>query len=197
VKTINNFNLIKKIIEFKTKNLGDFFFIQILKRRKDNPNMNKDMIVIDVFFIKNEDELEDKKNRIIEICETNNARAYIHLNKRNMKKVALQTLRLVAENIASEQYNIRNCYTSACGQYHSDENKTWVIDIDNSIYKANDYINCIEKLEPINEESKILAIIPTKNGFHLISKPFRLDQFRIMYPKVDIHKDNPTILYIP
>ena len=46
-------------------------------------------------------------------------------------------------------------------------------------------------------ESKIYAYIPTKNGYHIITKPFNLKQFKDKYPDIDVHKNNPTILYIP
>jgi hypothetical protein len=43
--------------------------------------------------------------------------------------------------------------------------------------------------------------IPTKNGFHIITRPFnisKLNQLLIMekLPRMDSHKDNPSILYI-
>lgn len=47
--------------------------------------------------------------------------------------------------------------------------------------------------EPVGPKS--LAIIPTKNGYHIVTRPFRCDEFFNHFPDVDIHKDNPTILY--
>ena len=44
---------------------------------------------------------------------------------------------------------------------------------------------------------KVISIVPTKSGVHLISKPFDLQEFTKKYPHIDIHKDNPTNLYIP
>ena len=31
----------------------------------------------------------------------------------------------------------------------------------------------------------------------IITKPFNLKQFKDKYPDIDVHKNNPTILYIP
>ena len=45
---IDNSLLIKTILSF---NKDDFYFVQVMKRRKDNPDMEKDMIVIDNFYI--------------------------------------------------------------------------------------------------------------------------------------------------
>lgn len=191
---IDNFELIAELIKDKTT-AGEFYFLQILKRRKDNPELGKDMILIDNFFIKSAEDLLNKRERIIELCETNNARAYFRLNKRSERKIALQTLKLIADNIASDNYNIKNCYLSCCGQYHSDENKTWLIDIDSNDEEYDrsiqEFINT--KCSPIG--MKIISNIPTKNGHHLITRPFNLMEFRKEFEGVDIHKDNPTILY--
>jgi hypothetical protein len=49
-------------------------------------------------------------------------------------------------------------------------------------------------------------ILPTKNGKHIICPPFNKMTFQQMWDKsenlkqldmLDIHKDNPTILYVP
>jgi hypothetical protein len=44
---------------------------------------------------------------------------------------------------------------------------------------------------------KIEAIIPTKNGHHLITKRFNTQTFKEKYPEIDIQKKNPTLLYYP
>ena len=41
---MNNFQKIKPVLKFENEN--DFYFIQILKRRKDNPEMDRDVKVI-------------------------------------------------------------------------------------------------------------------------------------------------------
>lgn len=196
---IDNSDLILPLLNFTKK--GDFYFIQILKRRKDNPEMDKDMHLIDNFFIYSPENYIKKLDRIKYICMATNSRAYIRLNKRNDEKVALQNLRLLAENISQKNYDVKNCYLSSCGQYHSDENKTWLIDIDNSeenivtLYNLIKIEVFIEHLRP--EGNKNIAIIPTKNGYHFITKPFQLDLFMKEFPNISVHKDNPTILFIP
>ena len=44
---------------------------------------------------------------------------------------------------------------------------------------------------------KVEAIIPTKNGHHLITKRFDVMSFKQEYPDIDIQKKNPTLLYYP
>lgn len=47
------------------------------------------------------------------------------------------------------------------------------------------------------EGEKIEAIIPTKNGYHLITKRFDVMEFNKKYPNLDIQKKNPTLLFLP
>ena len=42
---------------------------------------------------------------------------------------------------------------------------------------------------------KVFMTVPTKSGVHLITWPFDLGQFKAKYPNIDVHKNNPTLLY--
>jgi hypothetical protein len=183
---INNFEDFKSLMNFTE--IGDFYWINIIKRRKDNPNLNRSEKIIKTYNIYSIEDLDKCKQSIIECCELNNARAYIHINKRNDKKIALRTLALIAETVASENYNIRRCYDSACGKYHSDENKKWIIDIDT---KDNLELEDLNKQLKVNTINKLFTF-ETLNGYHIITNPFALDYFHY---KADIHKDNATLLY--
>ena len=47
------------------------------------------------------------------------------------------------------------------------------------------------------EGKKIEAVIPTKNGWHLITGKFDVKTFNEKFPDIDIQKKNPTLLYLP
>ena len=145
--------------------------------------------------------------KIIKICNDENARAYFRLNRRDAKKVGLQMLKRITDLIISENYRpIKNSYASIACEFHSDPDKTWLIDIDWIDYE--NFPGAIEKIKEIISNLQIEAKreplmieIPTKNGFHIITRPFnigKLNQLLIMekLPQMDSHKDNPTILYI-
>ena len=193
---MNNFQIIRELLKFDDPD--KFYFIQIFKRRKDNPEMGKDMCNIDNFCVYSMKDYERYEKRIIDVCERNNARAYIRLNRRSDKKIALQMLARMAQMIASEQYNIRKLYYSIAGEFHSEEDKTWIIDIDIKPFNDFDKIEkLINGLQPTGD--KLIGIIPTVNGFHMVTRPFNLAEFR-KYMQLqggipDIHKDNPTLLY--
>ena len=74
---MNNFEKIKEILKFENEN--DFYFLQVLKRRKDNPEMDRDVKVVKSFYIFSQKELDDVTDTIITLCENENARAYIFI----------------------------------------------------------------------------------------------------------------------
>lgn len=200
---IDNFNKIFELIEGKSSE-GEFYFLQIIKRRKDNPTMSKNAKTIETYQINNSAELLKQKDTIIGLCEQNNARAYFNINKRSYKQIALETNALVARNIANGNYNIQNCYESCCGKYHSEPKVNWILDMDDD-YNMDLAIEIITDLQKqIFEKSKghkdykIITRIPTKNGEHLITNKFNVMEFKKRYKlPIEIKKDNATILYIP
>jgi len=102
--------------------------IEILKRKKDNPQMNKSEELLDVYEIHSKEEIESHCPHIIKKCQEHNARAYIRVNKRSHKKMALEMLREIANRVANGDYNIRNVYHSMLGKFHSDTEKKWIVD---------------------------------------------------------------------
>jgi len=97
----------------------------------------------------------------------------------------------------------RQAFSKACGQCHNDKNKKWILDIDDlTLDKAETTIKEVsERLKnvmPLGD--KIIECIPSLTGFHIISKPFNIQEYQRIRPELihfDIHKDNPTNLYIP
>ncbi len=196
---INNFIKIKPLLDFP--NDDSFYFIQLIKRRKENPEMPKSEIVLNTHYITSVKMLERLEKEIIGFCNSFNARAYINLNLRSFKRVGLETLKLISGYIYQEDYkSIRKAYNSCAGKYSSKENqKKWVLDFDYHPTSSDWIINLngyLFELEPVAEE-KIITTIPTRNGVHVITKPFNPRRFKDDYPDVEIHKNNPTILYIP
>lgn len=190
---VNNVELIKSLLRFDSEE--DFYFVQILKRRKDNPDMDKDMIVISQYYLYKGD-LEKREAHIITDCATHNARAYIHLNRRNSKKVAFRCLAKIAHMIENGQYkDIKRAYASAAGEKNGEKNKTWVVDIDTKRWDVVTEIK--DAIDKIRGEVTEVYIIPTLMGYHLITPGFDTRDFRDKYSDIVIQKDNPTILYIP
>jgi len=192
---VNNSAKIGTMITFEK---DDFYFLQILKRRKDNPEMEKDMVVIKNYYVESMDQYIKLIPRIISLCQYENARAYFRLNKRNYKKIGLQMIRRVADHISSGNNKaIKTAFDSICGEYHSDTDKKWIVDIDSIDNNINDVLFELTNLQLQTEKEPMMEIIPTKNGVHVITRPFNLKKFRETFSGIDVHKDNPTILYCP
>lgn len=190
---VNNFDIIIPQLVFDTDD--DFYFIQIIRRRKENPELSSNNKVTKTYYVSSIDYLNSKKEEIIELCNRTNARAYINLNRRSYHKIALQMLRKVSDIILNgNPSSVAQAYDSVCGLYSNEKNKKWVVDIDeDTIDDAMiEFIN--NECEPFDDNKEILRV-RTKNGFHLITKPFNVKKFHDRYPEIDIHKNNPTILY--
>ena len=43
----------------------------------------------------------------------------------------------------------------------------------------------------------MMELIRTKNGFHVVTRPFNLHIFAKQYPNIQVHKDNMALIYCP
>lgn len=194
---INNFAQIRDLLHFE--NQYSFYFLEIIKRRKENPDMLNHAKLIRDYYIYSLEEFDKFEPNIKEHCDLHNARAYFRLNVRNAEKIAFQYNKRLAELLITRDFkNIPKAYAAVAGEFDDDKNKTWIVDLDgDETLKIGQVMYFIDQLEPKTSGSKHVTTIGTKNGIHLITKPFRLDQFKAMFPTIDVHKDNPTILYQP
>lgn len=230
---VDNFDLIKSYIEKQmiSKQEGDCYYVQLLRRQADDPKIdgkpdpryhgNMHSRSIKDYLIKSPEHLMDVKDDIVSLCKMFNVRAYIRLNKRNYKNIALEMMKHIAEQCASGETfsSPYHLIASACGQVcQAGKDKTWLVDCDKEYVPFIDEIeNIICECEPYKkkfEDSNInieefkkteFFIVPTKNGKHIICKPFNKMTFQQMWEKsenlkplklIDIHKDNPTILFV-
>jgi hypothetical protein len=190
----NNFDIILPLLKFTSED--DFYYLQILQRKKENKNIGSNTRVIKNYYIGSIDYLLKHKDEIINLCKFFNARASIRLNKRSYKKAAFKSLEKITNQILNEDYiSVKSFYSRVVGQYSNDKNKTWIIDIDGTKVVDENLIKFINSCMP--EGNKIVEKIPSKSGVHLITKPFDLREFGSKYPDFEVHKDNPTNLFIP
>ena len=197
---IDNFEQIRSMLKFED---DYFYFIQIIQRKKEHPEVGANNRIIRSYMISNEEKFDKNGPEIVQMCEMFNARAYIHLNRRKWSKVALECLRHNAELIANGQHEgIKSSLETIVGRNNSEprKSKTWIIDIDMNDYNVLNKIGTIlNNIKPI-EDDKWIDTIPTKNGFHMITKPFNRAEFnkymQLQGDVPDVHTDNPTILYI-
>jgi len=194
---IDNLELIKPLLNFD--NEGDFYMLYVFKRKKDQPEGEKDnhqsVRTIRSYCIKSIEQLEKRYDEIKMLCEVFKARAYIHVQKQNHKDVSLEMMLALAQRIRDGQHEQQSLFDSVVGQLKTHE-KRWIVDVDTKNWMVALAIQQhIEKCRP--EGDKVESIILTKNGFHFITKRFDTTEFWRKYPKIEIQKKNPTLLYYP
>lgn len=194
---INNIDIIKPLLNYENK--GDFYMLYVLKRKKDQPEGERDnhqsVRTIKTYCIESIDHLERRYDEIIQLCEMFKARAYIHVQKQNHFDVSLSMMTALAQRIQNGNHNQKGLFDSVVGQIKTQE-KRWIVDIDTkdgrTIFEVEAAINMSKP-----EGNKIITTIPTKNGYHLITDRFDVMEFKEYFPDIDIQKKNPTLLYLP
>jgi len=195
---IDNIELIKDLLNFE--NEGDFYMLYVFKRKKDQPEGERDnhqsVRTIKTYCVDSVEYLEKRYDEIKQLCEMFKARAYIHVQKQNHKDVSLEMMVSLAERIRNGQNIQKGLFDSVVGQIKTYE-KRWIIDVDT---KDETELNAVKFV--INkfcnpEGDKVHAIIPTKNGYHIITDRFDVMEFKKHFPDTDLQKKNPTLLFLP
>lgn len=211
---LNNVDKIRSLLSFIKP--GDFYFVQLIKRRKDNPDMSKDVKVIKSYYLNSLNDYDKLVPKMIETCDRENCRAYIRLNIRNYNKLGLKLIAEVAQMVSNgdDLKSLPNVFDSVAGQYTSDPDKKWIVDIDwVDLPEMHKYIldgkmivghsetaklmSLLQGLQLGARKEPLLELIQTKNGFHVVTRPFNLNLFSKEFPNIQVHKDNMTIIYCP
>lgn len=197
---IDNIELIKPLLNFSEE--GDFYMLYIFKRKKDQPEGERDnhqsVRTIKTYCVDSIEYLEKRYDEVKLLSDTFNARAYIHVQKQNHKDISLEMMVSLANRIKNGQHIQKGLFDSVVGQIKTGE-KRWIVDIDTKDMIVVEKISkLINNLRP-EGASKIEAIIPTKSGYHLITKRFDVLEFNkymsLQGDVPDIQKKNPTLLY--
>jgi hypothetical protein len=194
---INNIEQIKRLLNFSEP--GDFYMLYVLKRKKDQPEGERDnhqsVRTIKSYCIESVEHLERRYEEVIQLCEMFKARAYIHVQKQNHRDVSLNMMGALAQRIQDGNLKQQGLFDSVVGQVKTQE-KRWIVDIDcTDVHSVTEVSQFINYLRP--QGNKVEMVIPTKNGYHLITERFDVKTFANKYPDVDIQKKNPTLLYYP
>lgn len=200
---VDNFKLIAEHLKFPTKNT--FYFCQLIKRKKDNADMTRNNEVVHSYYFYNLQDLFDLEAKIKDTCKKENCRAYIHLNELDLEKVSLTALAMTAQYIKNGDYkSVVRVWSAACGATNCAQEKLWLIDLDgDEVNMKDELIEFIDSIPPFptdeNEpQTKYRFAVPTAHGMHLMVTPFNIKEFSKQYNTDEfLHKDNPTILYIP
>jgi len=216
---VNNFEYIKNHLSFL--NEKSFYFIQILKRKKENPEQKSYSRPIESFYVFSTEQFERMMPHIIEKCEEHRARAYIKMNCLDAESVMLGQIAELTRVIRDGDWrNMASTLNSACGQCgkQNGNEKLYLVDLDDEyadkVEEIKEYIDSLQPLKYVSEInyynfnkerimykdkliSKIKMEIPTRHGTHLLITGFDKQTFKQNYPHIDVHDDGITLLYFP
>lgn len=194
---VNNFDLIKSLFYFKEAN-NLFFHLQVIRRGKDHPNLPAANRTIITYYVQSAEHLEKIKDEVISLCEMYGARAYINVTTKSMADLGKLALFRLSERIYNgDSKKIYKIFNSAAGELKGLSSR-FLIDIDDRCSK-HEVLDWLDHYFETSSDNRyyLFAEVPTKNGVHLITNPFNLNAFKFGFPNIDVHKNNPTILYIP
>lgn len=180
-----------------------FYNVALIGRKKDNALVDG---TVKSYTIDTICDLDKYKQEIITICDALKVRAYISVNYKSHRQVALNVMVEIANyNLQDYFKSSRGLYDSVVAKFVDRKKQLWIIDVDkdDSLDKSVDeltdlYIKTIESCKPYK---KIVAVIPTKSGKHIITHPFDSSNF---YLKIGdlvklgsnlIKKNDMTLLY--
>lgn len=213
---INNFRDIENIIFFDNYKQDYFYFVQLIMRKKDMPEgkMNSAQFVLKTMYIDSLECYRKKEPQIIDMCDKTGARAYIHPMPKSYKTMTKQMLKIISDKIYNDDFQSPQTVAEKSAGVIKGVVPRWVVDLDNvnfeSVEMYRSFIN--HQCEPLNNTNKVITRIRTKNGYHLITEPFNINRFQecieenkgilsyfnndipVVIP--DIHKNNPTLLYV-
>lgn len=196
--TIDNFNIMAPWFD-NLSDQGDFFFVQVIQRNKECKVNSKGNTIKDYHFFDKETFLS-KKEEITTLCKAFNARAYFWINPRNCKEIQYEIIKEALEALELGTHKLFKCVSRAIGRKRTNKYKSkWILDFDTKDWTViNKYLEVIYRCRP--DGVKVNTFIKTINGIHVITDPFDLEQFKqkvaiAKLDNIDIHKDNPTVLY--
>lgn len=198
MKAIDNFKKIIRLLKFEKE--GDFYQVIILTRKKDQdvPANHQSSRTIKTYMFESVEQLIGKKKEIMKLCKMFNARAGISPNVLNHNDLAFDVNVAIATRLKDGHKNFAYLYDTVIGQSKS-RDKRWLIDLDekNMLMVAQ---LCQYVLEQAPHKG-IITILPTYNGYHLVTYPFNSIDFNtwVKANNIDasIHKTNYIALYYP
>ena len=208
---IDNFQNVREIMNF-TKPGDTLYFVELIRRKKDNPSMNHSRQFIGQYYFKNQQEFDNAEAEIKNKCISQGARAYIYLNARS-KAVVDKYTQIYQQRFAKNRDLARhfgnNPMAFAAGRSFDDPSRPLCfVDIDSDDFKD---ISMAMKIIQDAGIKPLFAYRSMNNGLHVILPnkddakkldftPINgnlngLSQFYKNNAKVSVEIDKPTLLY--
>lgn len=193
---IDNFDIIREHLTFEpamkfdahTKKLEklndtyDRYIVHIIKRAKDlhgkQFGANTSNRLIKTYEISSLEYFDNKKPHIIDLCESNLARAYILPQVRSTYDCLKEMIKLGVDNLENPTIKFQHILRSCMCSMHRSRDKKWIIDLDNDEMNGWTLDRVVEliktSLVKCGKNPDELYTVPTRNGVHIITQPFNL-----------------------
>lgn len=206
---VDNFNIFADNIEWDTidTNNGDFVFIQILRRNKDdNKKTDAPPSKLPVYRVRSKEMFLARMEEIKKVCRENNARAYIHYSVRDGKKYAQIFVKRALEHFIDGSYSAMSHLPEVAAGLHCPKHVSYLVDVDIKddavLAKMCDAIENDCRYPNGYDGKNVICLVPTRHGTHIITKPFNTKKFEDMFFQYRddsknplVHTNNPTFLY--
>jgi hypothetical protein len=182
----------KKIAAFLPEEEDDdtFFYTEILDRRHHKGS--NQFRTLKTFYHRSQMHFATQWETIKKLCDDTGARAYTRLSPRSYEQVGRAYTQLVVSAAMNVQWrSMPRLYASACGLTPIKGRKLWLFDID--LPGSVDALALEERLGGHGLDVLVTSV-PSRKGHHLIVRPHHVDY---RHDGIELHKDNPTNLYIP
>lgn len=209
---VDNFDLIRSHLTFEpaTKfdsdtsmvkminDTYDRYIVQILCRAKDaggkKHGVNTSNRPIKTYEISSLEYFDRKRDHIIDLCESNKARAYILPQVRSTYDCLKEMIKIGIDNLENPTVKFQHILRSALCSMHRSRDKKWIIDLDDDcmteyIYHVNyggatlhkkvwtteDVMKIVrDNLVSCGKNPDDAYVVPTRSGSHIITPPFNL-----------------------
>lgn len=203
----DNFALIKNLIQSQWDGQFDsftdaFYTIEIIGRAKDSAHIIAGNHKFKAYYIRTIEDFDKYESEIKTVCDILQMRAYISVNAKSWRHVTLNTMAEYANRIAHDNFDKPQSVFESCAAKFTDRStQLWLIDVDKEECEKfecgrDDLISYYRYIieNECEPKKKVVEIVPTKSGGHIICHPFNVKKFmsyvRISY---DIHHVKPCI----
>lgn len=195
MKTIDNWANIRERLDFSDPD--KFYFIELMQRKKDDPTFPANNRMVKYYCVTSLEYYDMIEDEVKKLADVTGSRAYILVNRRSYMKCCLNLMKDVAQLAIDHNYqHFPKLISTVVGRYADEKEKNWIVDLDDTTpEQEKEIIDYIDSIEPYIVGSKVKWENPTLHGKHLITSPFNVQKFSQKFPNIDIHKDNPTLLY--
>ena len=198
--TVDNWKAIREQSSYVP---GDeYYLLEILQRKKDFPPEEqgdvKDHMVLATYFVDSLEKFDRIEEEVKMLCRLHNARAYWNPSRKSKKRTAFILMKECMDMMENNDYSkIESKLTSAAGQAGGiKDQRKFLLDVDTKDEETLDMVkSLIESVNPLCS----FYIIPSVNGWHIISEPFDVQKWNDLGGKflknVEIKHNSPTVIY--